>query len=125
MVYKSVLCLGANGLASARDFLSPKASFERQSRPGYTIIQKFGGELFTAKQDFSPFNVVAWHGNYVPYKVCMTLHVHLTPSKTPKLRKLSISHKLLFNLIDGSTDTNTVKSEQVNYCISGLMCNYL
>lgn len=32
-------------------------------------MQKFGGELFTAKQDFSPFNVVAWHGNYAPYKV--------------------------------------------------------
>ena len=61
--------VGANGLASARDFLVPKASFEEESRPGYTIIQKFGGELFTAKQDFSPFNVVAWHGNYVPYKV--------------------------------------------------------
>ncbi|GJU65723.1 homogentisate 1,2-dioxygenase [Tanacetum coccineum] len=60
--------IGANGLASARDFLVPKASFEEESRPGYTIIQKFGGELFTAKQDFSPFNVVAWHGNYVPYK---------------------------------------------------------
>lgn len=25
--------------------------------------------MFTAIQDFSPFNVVAWHGNYVPYKV--------------------------------------------------------
>lgn len=61
--------LGANGLASARDFLVPTASFEQESRPGYTIIQKFGGELFTAKQDFSPFNVVAWHGNYAPYKV--------------------------------------------------------
>lgn len=45
------------------------AWFEHLSRPGYTIVQKFGGELFTAKQDFSPFNVVAWHGNYVPYKV--------------------------------------------------------
>lgn len=44
-------------------------------------MQKYGGELFTAIQDFSPFNVVAWHGNYVPYKVgvayaieyCLTL----------------------------------------------------
>lgn len=61
--------LGANGLASPRDFLVPVAWFEQHSNPGYTIVQKFGGELFTAKQDFSPFNVVAWHGNYVPYKV--------------------------------------------------------
>ncbi|KAJ8765231.1 hypothetical protein K2173_011911 [Erythroxylum novogranatense] len=58
----------ANGLAAPRDFVAPKAWFEEGSRPGYTIIQKFGGELFTAIQDFSPFNVVAWHGNYVPYK---------------------------------------------------------
>ncbi|XP_052208547.1 homogentisate 1,2-dioxygenase isoform X2 [Diospyros lotus] len=60
--------IGANGLAAPRDFLAPMAWFEDRSRPGYTIVQKFGGELFTAKQDFSPFNVVAWHGNYVPFK---------------------------------------------------------
>ncbi|URE42931.1 homogentisate 1,2-dioxygenase [Musa troglodytarum] len=60
--------IGANGLAAARDFLVPTAWFEQASHPGYTIVQKFGGGLFTAKQDFSPFNVVAWHGNYVPFK---------------------------------------------------------
>uniref|UniRef100_A0A6M2F9Q8 Homogentisate 1,2-dioxygenase n=1 Tax=Populus davidiana TaxID=266767 RepID=A0A6M2F9Q8_9ROSI len=60
--------IGANGLAAPRDFLVPKAWFEDGSRPGYTVVQKYGGELFVAKQDFSPFNVVAWHGNYVPYK---------------------------------------------------------
>ncbi|KAG9159501.1 hypothetical protein Leryth_022752 [Lithospermum erythrorhizon] len=60
--------IGANGLASARDFLVPVAWFDHSPRPGFTIVQKFGGELFTAKQDFSPFNVVAWHGNYAPYK---------------------------------------------------------
>ena len=27
------------------------------------------GHLFQAKQDHSPFDVVAWHGNYAPYKV--------------------------------------------------------
>ncbi|CAN1249045.1 Homogentisate 1,2-dioxygenase [Linum perenne] len=64
--------IGANGLAASRDFLVPKARYEEGMRPGYTIVQKFGGELFTAKQDFSPFNVVAWHGNYVPYKVGLT-----------------------------------------------------
>lgn len=65
----SVDVLGANGLAARRDFLVPTAWFEDKSYPGYTIVQKFGGELFSAVQDFSPFNVVAWHGNYVPYKV--------------------------------------------------------
>ncbi|KAL2476391.1 Homogentisate 1 [Abeliophyllum distichum] len=60
--------IGGNGLASPRDFLVPVAWFDQGSHPGYVIVQKFGGELFTAKQDFSPFNVAAWHGNYVPYK---------------------------------------------------------
>ncbi|KAK9150318.1 hypothetical protein Syun_008627 [Stephania yunnanensis] len=60
--------IGANGLAASRDFLVPTAWYEQGPRPGYTIVQKFGGELFTAAQDFSPFNVVSWHGNYVPYK---------------------------------------------------------
>ncbi|KAH0859414.1 hypothetical protein HID58_087675 [Brassica napus] len=46
------------------DFLAPTAWFEEGLRPDFTIVHKFGGELFTAKQDFSPFNVVAWHGNY-------------------------------------------------------------
>lgn len=62
---------GANGLADPRDFLTPKAWFEEKSYgpSGFTVIHKFGGALFDAKQDFSPFNVVAWHGNYAPYKV--------------------------------------------------------
>ncbi|PWA03068.1 hypothetical protein BB558_000775, partial [Smittium angustum] len=38
----------------------------------YEIIQKFSGELFSAKQSFSPFDVVAWHGNYTPYKYNLT-----------------------------------------------------
>ncbi len=31
-------------------------------------MSKYQGELFVAKQSHSPFDVVAWHGNYVPYK---------------------------------------------------------
>lgn len=67
--YSSKRYLGANGLASPRDFYAPTAWYEDDTHLDYTIVQKFGGDLFTAKQDFSPFNVVAWHGNYVPYKV--------------------------------------------------------
>lgn len=70
--------LGANGLAAPRDFLVPVAWYGDGSRPGYTIVQKYGGELFTAKQDFSPFNVVAWHGNYVPYKAGISLYFNLS-----------------------------------------------
>lgn len=34
----------------------------------YTIINKYQGKLFCTKQNHSPFDVVAWHGNYAPYK---------------------------------------------------------
>ncbi|KAA0153393.1 hypothetical protein FNF27_02835 [Cafeteria roenbergensis] len=35
---------------------------------GWEVINKFGHSLFVATQGHSPFDVVAWHGNYVPYK---------------------------------------------------------
>lgn len=59
--------LGANGLANSRDFEIPSAYFEDRSCL-FTIYQKFIGKLFTTTLDYCPFNVVAWHGNYVPYK---------------------------------------------------------
>jgi homogentisate 1,2-dioxygenase len=59
--------IGANGLANPREFLAPVAAFE--DRDGeFQIINKFLGNLWTASIDHSPLDVVAWHGNYVPYK---------------------------------------------------------
>lgn len=59
--------IGSNGLANARDFQAPVAAFETE--PGvYEIVKKYGGSLWRAEQGHSPFNVVAWHGNLVPYK---------------------------------------------------------
>jgi homogentisate 1,2-dioxygenase len=59
--------IGANGLANARDFLAPVAAFE--DREGdFRIITKFMGRLWQAQIDHSPLDVVAWHGNYAPYK---------------------------------------------------------
>ncbi|XP_072254558.1 homogentisate 1,2-dioxygenase [Pyxicephalus adspersus] len=61
--------IGANGLANPRDFLTPVAWYEdRAVEGGYTVISKYQGRLFSSLQDFSPYNVVAWHGNYAPYK---------------------------------------------------------
>lgn len=58
---------GANGLANPRDFQVPVAHFEGSS--GATrVVQKLGGRLFSATRSHTPFDVVAWHGNYVPYK---------------------------------------------------------
>ena len=59
--------IGANGLANARDFLTPVAAFE--DREGdFRILAKFLGRTWEARIDHSPLDVVAWHGNYAPYK---------------------------------------------------------
>ncbi|KAG0737464.1 hypothetical protein G6F57_012714 [Rhizopus arrhizus] len=60
--------IGANGLANPRDFMTPTASFEKEDNVEWEIITKFNGKLFSAKQSHTPFDVVAWHGNYAPYK---------------------------------------------------------
>lgn len=60
--------IGSNGLANPRDFLTPVASFDEDSDSDWEIITKFNGKMFTAKQKHTPFDVVAWHGNYAPYK---------------------------------------------------------
>lgn len=59
--------IGANGLANPRDFLTPTASYE-DSEGDFQLIAKFGGQLFAAEIKHSPLDVVAWHGNYAPYK---------------------------------------------------------
>jgi len=61
--------IGANGLANARDFEHPVASFEDvdDDRPRQ-LVAKFGGQLWAAPLSHSPLDVVAWHGNYAPYK---------------------------------------------------------
>ncbi|HEV2301219.1 MAG TPA: homogentisate 1,2-dioxygenase [Stellaceae bacterium] len=59
--------IGANGLANPRDFLAPAAAFEDRERPCEVVV-KFAGDLWAAELPHSPFDVVAWHGNYVPYK---------------------------------------------------------
>ncbi|KAI0346063.1 homogentisate 1,2-dioxygenase [Trametopsis cervina] len=59
--------LGSNGLANVRDFEHPIAHFDLDQTQ-WEIIYKLGGRLHTAVQDHTPFDVVAWHGNYVPYK---------------------------------------------------------
>jgi homogentisate 1,2-dioxygenase len=59
--------IGSNGLANARDFLTPVAAFEDVDGD-FRMIAKFGGRLFEATIDHSPLDVVAWHGNYAPYK---------------------------------------------------------
>lgn len=63
--------IGSNGLANVRDFLAPTASYELTDSK-VTVIQKFLGRLWIAEYDHSPLDVVAWHGNYYPYKYDLT-----------------------------------------------------
>jgi homogentisate 1,2-dioxygenase len=59
--------IGANCLANPRDFLTPMAAYEDRDAPSRMYV-KWGGALWTAELDHSPLDVVAWHGNYAPYK---------------------------------------------------------
>jgi homogentisate 1,2-dioxygenase len=59
--------IGANGLANARDFEVPVAWFEDRDEPT-EVIQKSLGSLWTTTLDHSPLDVVAWHGNYAPWR---------------------------------------------------------
>ena len=59
--------IGSNGLANSRDFLTPVAAYE-DLEGDFELVAKFGGRLWSAKIDHSPLDVVAWHGNYAPYK---------------------------------------------------------
>jgi homogentisate 1,2-dioxygenase len=59
--------IGSNGLANSRDFLTPVAWIEESDKPT-EVVSKFLGNLWAVTLDHSPFDVVAWHGNCVPYK---------------------------------------------------------
>jgi homogentisate 1,2-dioxygenase len=59
--------IGANGLANPRDFQTPKAAYEDRAGE-FRVVTKFQGRLWAARIDHSPLDVVAWHGNYAPYK---------------------------------------------------------
>lgn len=59
--------IGANGMANARDFKAPTAVFEDNDTPT-SITRKWAGRFFKSQLNHSPCDVVAWHGNYYPYK---------------------------------------------------------
>ncbi len=59
--------IGANCLANPRDFKTPVAAFEDKETPsGLTV--KWCGKFYVTEIGHSPLDVVAWHGNYAPYK---------------------------------------------------------
>jgi homogentisate 1,2-dioxygenase len=59
--------IGANCLANPRDFLTPVAAYEDSDAPTEVTV-KWGGRFWRTTIGHSPLDVVAWHGNYAPYK---------------------------------------------------------
>jgi homogentisate 1,2-dioxygenase len=59
--------IGANCLANQRDFLTPIAAYEDKDAPSRLYV-KWGGSLWVTTITQSPLDVIAWHGNYAPYK---------------------------------------------------------
>ncbi len=62
--------IGANGLANPQDFAFPTAAFDNEDgeNQSFSVINKYAQQLFICERDESPFNVVAWRGNYAPFK---------------------------------------------------------
>ena len=58
--------IGSQGLAQVRDFQAPVAAYEETGK--CEVVAKFMGGLWAAGFAHSPLDVVAWHGDYVPYK---------------------------------------------------------
>lgn len=59
--------IGSNGLANPRDFQTPVAAYE-DKEGDFELVAKLRGHFWTARIGHSPLDVVAWHGNYAPYK---------------------------------------------------------
>ncbi|CAN8099928.1 unnamed protein product [Discula destructiva] len=82
--------LGGNALAHVRDFMYPVASFDldfdtplpphaERAEPGdWEIVTKLAGKFHSYTQPHTPFDVVAWHGRYAPYKYDLARFGHLT-----------------------------------------------
>ncbi|KAI5297565.1 hypothetical protein KEM56_004725, partial [Ascosphaera pollenicola] len=86
--------IGSFGLANVRDFQVPTAYFhddedkDKDTNKAWKIITKFNHRFFIATQPHTPYDIVAWHGSYYPYKYNLALfatigsisHSHPDPS---------------------------------------------
>ena len=79
--------IGANCLANPRDFNTPVAAYEDKENDCRLLV-KWCGNFHRTVIDHGPLDVVAWHGNYAPFKydlrtfspVGATLFDHPDPS---------------------------------------------
>jgi homogentisate 1,2-dioxygenase len=89
--------IGANCLANPRDFMTPVAAYEDRDAPSRLTV-KWGGAFWATDLDHSPLDVVAWHGNYAPYKY--------------DLRRFSPVGPLLFDHADPSIFTTLTSGSE-------------
>ncbi|MDD9841499.1 MAG: homogentisate 1,2-dioxygenase [Alphaproteobacteria bacterium] len=64
--------IGANGSARPSDFLTPNAAYEDKDM-ACRLTVKWGGQFYETELAHSPLDVVAWQGNYAPYKYDLRL----------------------------------------------------
>jgi len=89
--------IGANGLANPRDFKVPVAYYERV-KENYVIINKYLGTIYESDIEHSPYNIVAWHGNYTPYKY------HLSNYNTMNTVSFDHPDPSIFTVLTAQTD---------------------
>ncbi len=70
--------IGANCMANQRDFLTPIAAYEDRDAASKMFV-KWGGKLWQCDLEHSPLDVVAWHGNYAPYKYDLRKYAPVGP----------------------------------------------
>lgn len=64
--------IGANGLANPLDFIYPSAAYEDRTGQ-FRLISKYENHLWQYTLSHSPLNVVAFKGNYLPYRYDLSL----------------------------------------------------
>ncbi|NRA43577.1 MAG: homogentisate 1,2-dioxygenase [Oligoflexales bacterium] len=64
--------IGANGLANPRDFEYPSAEYH-DTNGDFQVICRYQGHMWLSYQEHHPLDVVAWHGNYAPYRYDLRL----------------------------------------------------
>jgi homogentisate 1,2-dioxygenase len=90
--------IGANGLANPRHFLAPVAAYEERTG-NFKMLAKFQGRLWQGELGHSPLDVVAWHGNWAPYKYDLSLF--------NTINTVSFDHPdpSIFTVLTSGTDT--------------------
>ena len=83
--------IGANGLANPQDFEIPTAAYKDVQDGSFRIIAKVLGEFFVSDTNNHPCDVVAWRGNYYPFKY--------------NLRKFNVMNSVSFDHPDPSIFT--------------------